>query len=232
MQPREREPERILQHVSCVTWENAGVCNVENPCVTQHKSPSKKAEQTLAFWASYASKHMADQFIGPYGPLFWLCVEIPMFCMQIIEWISASEDYGWCAGKGCPSPCEWAYKSDRWKILPVFSWTENPPSSLGPLKLECCWKNTLLRVHKSDFLKEVVLLWALQPEWLLGEDVWMLSPRGKDYSCWAAGLSLSSLQKYAPMGCYVYILPIAPGGTQHAYGPYASSWQVLQAPSR
>lgn len=56
-----------------------------------------------------------------------------MFCMQIIEWISAAEDYGWCAGKGCPSPCEWAYKSGHWKILPVFSWTGNPPSSLGPL---------------------------------------------------------------------------------------------------
>lgn len=32
--------------------------------------------------------------------------------------------------------------------------------------------------------------------------------------------------------CYVFIFPLAPGGTQHAYGPYASSWEVLQAPSR
>lgn len=63
-----------------------------------------------------------------------------MFCMQLIKWISASEDCGWCAGKTVP-----ALVSGHINLMAgtLFSWTENPPSPLGLLKIECCWDNTL-----------------------------------------------------------------------------------------
>lgn len=154
-----------------------------------------------------------------------------MFCMQLIKWISASEDCGWCAGKTVP-----ALVSGHINLMAgtLFSWTENPPSPLGLLKIECCWDNTL---------SESPWVWfpaGSSPPVSLA--AWMTPVRAcVDAVCWRKGLLLLSVpvlficefsSEICSNDCYVYIPPIAPGGTQHVYGPYASSRQVLQAPAR
>lgn len=148
--------------------------------VLQFDSPSKKAEQILAFWASCAFQHATDQFIGPCGPLVWLCVEILTFCMQLIKWISALEDYGWCAAKAVPAL---AHEHINLMAGTLFSWTLNPLSSLGPLKIECCWDNSLSESPQVWF-PEVSSPPVSLAVWMAPVQVCV------DAVCWRKGLQL------------------------------------------
>lgn len=207
---------RVSQKPFCNVFfklRKSRVCNAENPCVTQHESPSKKAGQILASGARYcAFQHVADLFTGPRRLSMWLYVAILMFCMPVIEWISASEEF---RPENCPSPSGYAYKCDRWKMLALFSWTEilahsfldlykiGYYSKIPPSESPQVWfpESTSPAVTFATWMTSV---WVRVDAVHGGKELQLLSRSEVGY-IWVL------VQKAAPTGCYV--LPTATGGT-------------------
>lgn len=95
---------------------------------------------------------------------------------------------GWCAAKTIP-----ALVSEHINLMAgtLFSWAENSLSSLGPLKIECCWDNTLSESPPVWFPA------GSSPPVSLA--AWVTPVRAcVDAMCWRKGLQLLSVPVFMP----------------------------------